>query len=267
MTKVLLLLCSLSLSHFSVHWKKTPSPYVHRVEAEEVQWREKGSAAAPARLAKTPIYGRPQKPCPNVVYSGWDWLPSGGATLHWEPSGLSHLSCKTSPPKQNEPAALPRPPVSRQEKDQSESRAVNPSPYTLTTGPKPPWLSTHSLLMEVIRRGSRTRANLKEANAESTQGWVYLCTAAGSVALKPTVTHRQLGSRSPSATWSTREVLVHHGWMDEWVFFTSESDGVQVTLSLKKIIGCNQIAIMNNSTNSHSFQHFTPVKKSITITL
>lgn len=76
-------------------------------------WR---GSAAPTRLVKTPIYGRPPKLWPNVTYSGLDRLSSGGATLHSKPFGLSHLSCNPPPhplnpppPKQKQSAAPPCP--------------------------------------------------------------------------------------------------------------------------------------------------------------
>lgn len=188
-------------------WAKTLLAYVHGVEVEEVQWLEKGSAAPP-RLAKTPIYG-----WPPVIYSGSDWLPSGGANMH---SAFVSLIQNNPPPPPRTHArtcrpAPPRPQVSRQEKDQSESRALNPPPYALTNGPKPPRLSTHSLLMEVTGGGG-TRANRKEANVALTQCWIYLCTAAGSVALSPP---------SPTDSWDPADPLPpwaqEKSRKDEWM--------------------------------------------------
>lgn len=126
----------------------------------------KGSAAS-ARLAKQQFMEDHQSPAPMLYIPVWIDLYLEVRLYSRSPLALASLM-QNSP--QNRRSGPPRPPASRQEKDQPESQAVNPPPYTLTTGPKPPRLSTHSALMEVIRRGSRTQANLKEANAEATQG-------------------------------------------------------------------------------------------------
>lgn len=164
MSQILLLLCSSSLSRFSAHWEK------HRRctclgWGTEVRWLER--LCSTGTSGKTAIYGGPPKSCPDVIHSGLDWLIPGGATLHSEPFGLRVSHAKVLP-KQKESAAPPSR-VSTGKGSVWEPSGKSP-PYRLTTGPKPPRLSTHSLLMEVIRRGSRTQANLKEANVETTQG-------------------------------------------------------------------------------------------------
>lgn len=148
----------ITVTFLSALWK-TPSAYVHGLG--------NGGTVAGKALQHRHV-GQNSKDLP------WSYTFRCGLTYTWRCDSTlgalwpSRLSCKTPP--RNGISAPPRPPASQQEEDQSESRAVNPPPYRLTTGPKPPWLSTHSLLMEVIRRGSRTQANLKEANVETTAG-------------------------------------------------------------------------------------------------
>lgn len=108
-------------------------------------------------------------------------------------SPLAFASLMQNSP-QNRRSAPPRPPASQQEKDQSESRAVNPSAiqahYRAKTSP-----AFHALTVDGSQKPYSSKSKGSKRGDDTRQ--IYLCTAAGSPLLKPTVAPRQLGSSSP----------------------------------------------------------------------
>lgn len=164
MSQILLLLCSSSLSHFSAHWEKHVAVCAWGGERRYGDW--KGSAA-PAHLAKQQFMEDHQSPALMLYIPVWIDLYLEVRLYTRSPLAFASLM-QNSP--QNRRSAPPRPPASQQEKDQSESRAVNPSAiqahYRAKTSPAFHALTVdgsqkpYSSKSKGSKRGDDTRLNL-----------------------------------------------------------------------------------------------------------